>query len=449
MYNLTNCKENEMIKKLKILINSRTSGKFKRELIDGRSHLVTVMMPIRGDITMNRVFYSNAEITKSFMQLDMLPAPNGHPVVNGISVPAFHPVANNKHNIGGFLRNPRKKGKRVFVDFMLDEEVANKSDEGKEVIRRIEAGEKIGVSTGLAINTVINRQGKDDFGKEFDKEGSGFNFDHVAILLNEAAAGEHAGTELVLNEDGGEILVYNAQWQMNELSTDQLHRSLMELIRQPAGSDFFSWVVDIFPDSKTFIYSFEDRNSRKLFKQTYAIDQNDNVTLIDDKIEVIKKEEFIPKTTNHKEGSDMDKSLIVLAIIGNSANKFTVKDNDKLMSMSDDQLAQVVATNEANEDSAKELLINSGFDFAGYEIYTTNKAAFDVYLDDQEKSQKETIDNIVANSEYTAEMLKGKSNDELTLLTNMLTPEKVAKRIGEQGKHIQTNSTENVEVDFT
>jgi len=78
-----------MKNKLKILINSRTSGKFRREDIDGRSHIVTTMMPIRGDITMNRVFYSNAAVTESFMQLDMLPAPNGHPVVNGISVPAF------------------------------------------------------------------------------------------------------------------------------------------------------------------------------------------------------------------------------------------------------------------------------------------------------------------------------------------------------------------------
>jgi len=440
-----------MKNKLKILINSRTSGKFRREDIDGRSHIVTTMMPIRGDITMNRKHYPDKHVTSSFMQLNMLPAPNGHPTVNGISVPAFHPVANNKHNIGGFLRKPRKKGKRVFVDFMLDEEVANNSDEGKEVIRRIEAGEKIAVSTGLTIDTVINKKGVDDFGKEFDQEVSGFNFDHVAILLNEAAAGEHAGTELVLNEEGGEVLVHNAEWQFNELSTDQLHRSLMDLIRQPVGSDFFSWVIDIFPDSKTFIHTLErPGQKRETFKQTYAVDQNDNVTLIDDKVKGSMKEEFIPETTtNHQEVDDMDKSKIVLAIIGNSANKFSVKDNDRLMAMSDEQLTQIVATNAVDEDGAKEMLTNAGFDFPGYEKFTANKAAFDAYLDEQAKSQKETIDNIVANSDYTPEMLKGKSSDELTLLTNMLTPEKVAKRIGEQGQHIQHNSADEVEVDFT
>ena len=404
MYNLTNCKENEMTKKLKILINSRTSGKFKRELIDGRSHLVTVMMPIRGDITMNRKHYPDKHVTSSFMQLNMLPAPNGHPVVNGISVLASHPVANNKQNIGGFLRNPRKKGKRVFVDFMLDEEIANNSEAGKETIRRIEAGEKIGVSTGLTISTVVNKKGVDDFGKEFDQEVSGFNFDHVAILLNEEAAGEHAGTELILNEEGGEVFVYNADDSFGAIS-------LNEKIDE---------IKSILPDSENY-----------------------EVELIDGIITVNHK------TTTNQKVDEMDKNKIVLAIIGNSANKFTVKDNDRLMAMSDDQLTQIVATNAVDEDGAKEMLTNAGFDFPGYEIYSTNKVAFDAYLDEQSKSQKEAIDNIVANSEYTAEMLKGKSNDELTLLTNMLTPEKVAKRIGEQGKQIQTNSAENVEVDFT
>ena len=196
--------------KTKVLINSKTSGKFKREDIDGRSHIVTTMMPIRGDITMNGIFYPDKEVEASFMQLNMLPAPNGHPTVNGVNVPAFHPVANNKHNIGGFLRNPRKKGKRVFVDFLLDEEVANNSEAGKETIRRIEAGERIGVSTGLGIANVINKTGTDDFGKKYLREGKVFNFDHVATLLNETAAGEHAGTELILNEENEDILVYNA-----------------------------------------------------------------------------------------------------------------------------------------------------------------------------------------------------------------------------------------------
>lgn len=437
--------------KIKVLVNSKTSGKFTREDIDGRSHLVTTIMPIRGDITMNNIFYPDKEVEASFMQLNMLPAPNGHPTVNGVNVPAFHPVANNKHNIGGFLRNPRKKGKRVFADFLLDEEIANNSAAGKETIRRIESGERIGVSTGLGISNVINKTGSDDFGKKYQREGSGYKFDHVATLLNEVAAGEHAGTELVLNEEGDEVLVYNAEWQANELSTHQLHDKIHNLIRSPSSSDTHIWLQDIFTDSKAIVFSVEEPNiPRKLFKQTYAVDQNDNITLIDDKIEVVRKEEFIPKTTTtNQEVSNMDKNKIVLAIIGNSANKYTVTDNAVLMAMSDDELTSVIATNAIDENGAKELLTNSGYDLAGYESFKTNKVKFDAYLDEQAKALQSTIDNIVANSDYTVDMLKGKEAAELDLLTNMLTPEKIAVRAAEQSREQHTNSNQKAVVDYS
>jgi len=439
------------MKKIKVLINTRTSGKFHREQIDGRSHLVTIMMPIRGDIAMNKKHYPDKQVTSSFMQLNMLPAPNGHPTVNGIAVPAFHPVANNKHNMGGFLRNPRKKGKRVFVDFMLDEEVANNSEEGKETIRRIEAGEKIGVSTGLTIDMVINKKGTDDFGKEFDQEVSGFNFDHVAILLNEVAAGDHAGTELVLNEEGEEIFVSNLDLEFNEVSTSDIHESLQALIRSGVTKDTFTWVRDVFPESKTFIFSVDQTGQDlKHFKQSFAIDQNDVFSLLGDRKEVIKNpEKFIDKpepTFNKDEDQDMDKLSVILAIIGNSANTYVVSDKDKLMAMSDADLNQIISTN-TDEAGAKAILTNSGFDFAGYEAYTTNKANFEAFQASEETKLTELKTAIVANSEYTAEMLAGKTKQELTIINSMAKPAKHAARIPEGSTtQIQINSADDAGV---
>ncbi len=439
------------MKKLKLLINSRTSGKFTRETIDGRPHLVTVMMPIRGDTAMNSVFYSDKDVESSFMQLNMLPAPSGHPSVNGISVLASHPVANNKQNIGGYLRNPRKKGKRVFVDFMLDEEIANNSKDGKETLRRIEEGEKIGVSTGLSIAQVINKTGSDDFGEKYTRKGTGYTFDHVAILLNETAAGEHAGTELITNSDECEVMHYNAEWAINELSTSDLHEAINKLIRS-VSNDVYAWVQDVYPESKSFIFSVEQKGAqRKRFKQSYAIDQTDKVSMLDDKIEVIENPiKYIPKkTTNNKEVCNMDKTKLVLAIIGNTANKFTIKDNERLNAMSDAELNSIVATNSLDEAQAKDYLTtNSKIDFAGYAQYEENKVNFDLFVANKAAETKKITDNIVTNSEYTNEMLKGKSEAELTVITNMLTPEKVAFRIAEQGETLQTNSTKNV-VDYT
>lgn len=385
------------MKKLKLLINSRTSGKYTREVIDGRSHIVTAMLPIRGDTAMNGVYYADDQVTNSFMQLNMLPAPSGHPQVNGVNVLASHPVANNKQNIGGFLRNPRKKGKRVFVDFMLDEEIANNSEDGKETIRRIEAGEKIGVSTGLGIAQVINKTGTDDFGAKYTREGKGYTFDHVAILLNETAAGEHAGTELITNSEECEVMVYNAK-----------------------ESEMLDSIADILSQDPCY-----------------------NVTLENGLINV-----------NHEskteEVNTMDKAALVLAIITNSANSYTVNDNEKLNAMTDKELMSIVATNSMTEETAKSFLAtNSQIDFAGYEEFTTNKAEFEKFKADKAAAQKSVIDKIVANSEYTDELLAGKSDAELMLITNMLEPKKVAVQIGQQGKTITTNSADNAVVDFS
>lgn len=443
--------------KRKVIINSKTSGKFSREDIDGRSHIVTTMMPIRGDITMNDIFYPDDEVESSFMQLNMLPAPNGHPKVNGVNVPAFHPVANNKHNIGGFLRNPRKKGKRVFVDFLLDEEVANRSEEGKETIRRIEDGERIGVSTGLGIQQVINKTGTDDFGKKYTRVGSGFSFDHVATLLNEEAAGKHAGTELILNEQGEEISMYFADWKVNELSCSQIMEQIHSLLRRQHSDDdnAYVWPMEVYPDSRTFVYSLEEKGeARKLFRRSYVIDQNDNIALDDDKTEVIidykDRHPTQPETETEKEVSEMDKSKLVLAIIGNSNNKYTVADNDKLMAMSDADLCAIVGT-PVDTEQAKALLTNSGdLDLAGYEEFQTNKAAFEAFQKAQADALKAKVDHIVANSKFTADMLKGKTEAELDVINEMITPDKETKRAPQQAAHVQNqaNASDQAVVDY-
>jgi hypothetical protein len=45
-------------------------------------------------------------------------------------------------------------------------------------------------------------------------------------------------------------------------------------------------------------------------------------------------------------------------------------------------------------------------------------------------------------------MLKGKSTAELSIITNMLDPKKIAVRAGEQAKPLTTNSAVKSEVNF-
>ena len=146
----------------------------------------------------------------------------------------------------------------------------------------------------------------------------------------------------------------------------------------------------------------------------------------------------------------MDKTKIVLAIISNSANKFTIKDNDALNAMSEDELNSIVATNSLDEKQAKDFLAtNSQIDFDGYAEFKTNKSEFVLFQANKAAEQKKVIDNIVANSELTEDMLKGKSDVELNAINALLTPEKQAVRVAEQGKTITTNAADKPVVDFS
>ena len=411
-----------------ITVNSHTTGKFSKKTINGRNHIVTKMRPIRGDIAMNRIYYPNAEVKKSFTQFQNMIAPANHPTVNGHSISAYHPLAINANNIGGFIQNPTMKGKDVIVDFVLDIETANNSEDGKETVRRIEAGEKIGVSTGLTIDQLTVKNGKDEFGKDFSHEGAGFTFDHVAILLNDEAAGSHAGTEMLTNSDMDEdITVINLDKMMvtNELTVHELRQQLESMISSGL-SDVFVWVEEIFIDSRRFIFSMEDSVGRKFFQQSYAVDDSDTVSLISDRKEVIKKIEFEEVTNTNQQVDDMDHEKLVLALI---ANGLKGKDKDQLMAMSESEIATLVVI--TTPDEAKAILTNAGFDFEAFDLFTTNKESFDAWKKSEDEKLVTLKKCIVENSDYTDVMLEGKGESELLALKSLTENKaKPTKRIG-------------------
>jgi len=425
---------------MRVTINSQTDGNYTRSNVNGRSHIVTKMMPIRGDIAMNGVLYPLQAVKDSFDQLDNLPAPNGHPKVNGVHVSAFTPVAMNAFNVGGFIRNPTMDGKKVFVDFMLDETVANMSDDGREMIKRIEAGKSIGVSTGLNIKDVTAANGVDDFGESYTRTGDGFNFDHVAILLNEQAAGHHAGTELVLNTEDPKDPIHVVDLSINDLSSDDLYSELSNLIESYRTGDGHSWVNSVYPEDYYFIFTVDGT----LYKQDYTTDSNDKVALSGERSEVIRKTEYIKPTTNHqREDHDMNKDLIVLSIIANANNAFTSADKDRLSAMSEPQLVDALSVN-VDQNKAKEVLTANGFDFKAYDNFTTNKEKFDAFLANEKTKLDEIKTVITANSDYTSEMLAGKDEIELNAINSLITSKKQTKRILENGSPDHVNSDSSV-----
>lgn len=421
---------------MKIAINTKTSGKFKRETINGRSHIVTSMRPIRGDISMNGILYPNEEVKKSFQQLHDLPAPNGHPKINGVHVSAFKPASMNAFNVGGWIRNPKMNNKEVIADFVLDETVANLSEDGREIIKRIENAEKIGVSTGLNIDEVVNKNGKDDFNQTFNKVGKGFKFDHVAVLLNEKAAGDHAGTEMILNTDDDNDPIYVVNLKVNELSDNQIRDQLDQLVRSDR-EDTHTWINEVFTESKAFIFTVSNKTDRKLFKQSFALGE-DVVTLVGSPVEVILKKEFKP-TMQTNEDQEMDKKLLILSIIANAFNAFTNDDKARLEAMDESELINALCVN-VDEDKAREVLTTNGFDFEAYDQFKANEKSFKEFQESENNRIEEIKTKIIAaNSDYTSEILAGKSEEELNIINKMIDGDKHSKRLP-QGKAPDINN---------
>ncbi len=420
----------------RIAINSSTTGKFRRENVGGREHLITNMVPIVGDSTMNGIFYPLDQVKASYLQLNNLPAPNGHPTVEGQNISAFHPFAINAHNIGAFVRAPRMKGKKVENELLVDVEVANKSEDGQELLRRIENGEFIGVSTGLTINDLEPQTGVDDYGVPFQSVGRGFNFDHVALLMNEDAAGAHAGTAVV---NGKSVIIANmhipnveGDLETNALTVQGLSKQLDEALKEAyhTGAEReWIWIDEIFIDENKVVFTHEKVDERTtMMMAPFQIDTNGDVELTGVAFPVRKKVTFVPtgeqppvepnEPNSEPEGDEMKMKELVMSIIGNKHNDFTMDDFDSLMEMDEIQVVNAICK-EHTEADAREILVNSGVDLEGFEEFRTNKDAFAEFQAQRDEKLKTLRDEIVANSDYTDEMLAGKDEAELQIFINI------------------------------
>lgn len=410
----------------RIAINSQSTGKFTTEVINNRPHIVTEMVSIVGDSVMNGLLYSNSEVASSFGQLDQLPAPAAHPTINGENISASHPLAINAFHVGGMVRKPRMVGKQVINELVFDIEVAEKDERGKAILDRIRNGEAIGVSTGL--NASVNNQSGKIGNTEFKGIVSNIKFDHVAILLDEKPAGSETFT---INSDD-EVMIVNLAESVNELR---------EKVQKAAQEKFGAtdphahvWVVDVlFTPDRAIL----EMNDGKMLSVPFGYNDAGDVVFTGEGVEVKRVETFEtvgdPASSSDHEENDMDKLAIVLAIIGNSANRYTNADKDSLMAMSEDALINAVhagiETPAPTVDQAQVVIEAAGmtinksdFDADGYADFLANADGFKSYLEDKDKAKQVVIATILKNSTMTKEMVEKMEDDAIEKLANSLVP---------------------------
>ncbi len=202
-----------MSTQVRVNIKSRVNAaNIMRSERNGREVIIVPSATMPDDVVMNNIKYPADEIEASFRSLNGTQAPLGHPVDEmGDFLSATSGEGLNGFFVGAYNENARRRDGRVFVDKVIDVEIANSLDRGKRLIEALNQGDPIHTSTGLLCN--IEEAGPDD-GCDFIARN--IIFDHDAILLDEAgAATPNQGVGMMVNKaldsEGNKISVYNCE----------------------------------------------------------------------------------------------------------------------------------------------------------------------------------------------------------------------------------------------
>lgn len=236
-------------------VNSQT---IRREIHNGREHVVIPSYTLPANVIMNREFYSEAEITANYRSMEGTIAPLGHPTVNGQHVSAFSPEGLCTGFIGAWNRNVSLKGNRVYSEKWVDIERAMESPGGQRLMARISALESGESSEPIWSSVAVYRE-QIPAPEELKRQGADWvvkihSIDHDAILLDEPpAAGPEKGVGLMVNADQAISLQPNTgalvgeSYREREQSLDRAAKA-----KFATGQDEYAWVAD-FTDSQAII----------------------------------------------------------------------------------------------------------------------------------------------------------------------------------------------------
>lgn len=320
------------MKKLLFCTNKLNRSNIKRESRDGVEHIILTSYTLPAGIVMNSVLYTAEEIDKSYLSLNRTPVTIEHPEIDGVYVSANDPEIDFEYRFGAFNDNARKtKDGRIALDKVINVQKALKLEKGRRLLDRIEEVETnedarpIHTSVGVYLdvdvleNPVIQVNGPSK-GEEYTSIAKGMVFDHDAILIDSVGASTpEQGTGIGVNKEKLPV----SHYIMNELSfsdiSDRLHQALRERYKGVEDAPY-SYIQHDSIKSDTFVY--EENNI--LYLSEYSIDENENVSIQDSRVEVKLKRDYEPviKTENNEnEDEEMrEKIILLLSGIGISVN---------------------------------------------------------------------------------------------------------------------------------
>ncbi len=253
----------------------------------------------------------------------------------------------------------------------------------------------------------------------------------------------------VINELG------NSELTRNELGFYEISNAIQNKLDAFDGENKYYYLQEVFTDG-TFVYMVSNRDDRTslLYRRTYQVNEDDQITLLDDAVQVVREVNYkvvtpnlnkFVRTKKVKEIMTNEKvaSCKVDALILNKANKFTEDDREFLSGLEEPMFNKLVPDKEKEVDvnkkveeapvvDTKEVTANAIKEF--FAEQKTPEAFIDLMpkgLGDQMKAGLKLhndqrgilIKGIVANSKFTEETLKTWENDALETLYNSVMPE--------------------------
>jgi len=343
-----------------VRVNVRTAvnnAQIRRDKRNGKDVIIVPSATLPDDVVMNNIKYPADEIAKSFHTLDRTFAPFRHPMVNGQYVSAREPEAVNDFYIGAWNENVRRENGRVWLDKVIDVEVAGRTENGKRLLDAINKGEPIHTSTGIFLEVdSANEAGYSYIAKNM-------YFDHDAILLDEeGAATPNQGVGMMVNGKQ-EITVINS---VLDRAVDELEWAagyLADAVERVQEAEKKQSVIDKILSALGI--TGKDKTPGESLKANGNSEVIDMPTL-EERFEALEKSVETLTANANKAAESTTKAMadaiapVMKAIEALTANAAKVEEAERA-----ELTAKVVANNLLTEETAKTLSVNALRELAG------------------------------------------------------------------------------------
>ncbi|RLF28616.1 MAG: hypothetical protein DRN14_03850 [Thermoplasmata archaeon] len=328
-------------------ITTNLTGMVRNDTMEGREYLVVPMiMMVEGVLNGSNgpLYYPAEELEKVPQVWNHKPIVVYHPEMNGRALSACDPDIITNRKIG-VIMNTTFDGKKLKAEAWLEPDRVAAVDE--RISEALEQNKMMEVSTGLFTE---NEEAEGEFnGKPYKAIARNYRPDHLAILPDQIGACSIA--------DGAGLLRTNARGYLptiekalkylgvNELSHSDLRDQLFSAIQSKETPNNPVWIADVYDNY--MVYEL----GGKYYKQSYLVDDSDQVKLVDSPAEV--KREIVYSTLQSNKENEMNKEEKVAEIIKNTA--WTDEDKDFLMGLEDNQLDKMLPVkNEEPEEKPEE-----------------------------------------------------------------------------------------------